>query len=142
MDIFEAYEMSSDAVDNGVWAELIVGRKKIGRIRVRSMDPDINAEYRNSLNVAALAAVAMAKDGNSVEPPDASITNAIIADTVLTDWELWTTDDDGEEVPLPYTREKAIELLETLPKFKTALQQAANNWTNYRKSEVAEAVKS
>lgn len=135
MDIFKAYEMSADAMKNGIWVTLTVGSTDIGRIRVRSIDPDINPEYRKALSVAAMA---KATD----DKVDAEkISNAILADTVLTDWELYHTV-KGKEVELPFSREKAIDLLSNLPKFRAAVERAASNWTRYRAVEFSEAVKS
>ena len=134
MDIFKAYEMSADAMQNGIWVTLTVGMTDIGRIKVRSIDPDINPEYRKALSVAALAKA-------SDEKVDAEkISNAILAETVLTDWELYHTV-KGKEVKLPFSREKAIELLTNLPKFRAAVERAAANWTNYRAVEFKETVK-
>ena len=139
MDIFDAYGMSDEAMEKGIWARLVVGATDIGRVRVRSIDPDINPDYRRGLLKSSLARATA--DENSRDDAD-DVAIALIADTVVTDWELYTTDKDGKEVPLKYSKAKARELLKKLPKFRAAVERAAQNWTRYRAKEFEEAVKS
>ena len=139
MDIFEAYEMSSDAVDKGIWAELIVDGQMIGRIRVKSSDPDINPEYRNALSVAALAAVSAKPDQLEKIKGDTAL--AVIAETILTDWELYKTDKNGKDKPIPFSQKKAVELMAKLPKLRASVERAAQNWTKFRRHNIEEAVK-
>lgn len=143
MDIFEAYEMSEEAVEHGVWAELIVKGDKIGRVRVRSSDPDINPQYRSGLNVSALATIAINKNANGrdTEREKDDIAVALLVDTVLTDWELYKLNGEGKEVKIKFTKTKAKELLRKLPKLRAAVERAAANWTSYRLQAVNETVK-
>ncbi len=143
MDIFEAYEMSEEAVQNGVWAELVVKGEQIGRVRVRSSDPDINPDYRSGLNVSALASVAIDKSANGEDTSDKkdNLAIALLVDTVLTDWELYKMNGEGKEVKIKFTKAKAKSLLKKLPKLRAAVERAAANWTSYRKSAVDETVK-
>ena len=143
MDVFEAYEMSEEAVENGVWAELVVKGQQIGRVRVRSSDPDINPEYRNGLNVSALATVAIDKEANGEDTSERKddIAIALLVDTVLTDWELYKLNGDGKEVRIKFSKTKAKQLLKKLPKLRAAVERAAANWTSYRKAAVDETVK-
>jgi hypothetical protein len=143
MDIFEAYEMSEEAVENGVWAELVVKGEQIGRVRVRSSDPDINPDYRSGLSVSALATIAMDKSANgadlSAQKDDLAI--ALLVDTVLTDWELYKMNGEGKEVKIKFTKGKAKQLLKKLPKLRAAVERASANWTSYRRTAVDETVK-
>lgn len=143
MDIFEAYEMSDEAVEHGVWAELVVKGDKIGRVRVRSSDPDINPQYRSGLNVSALASIAIDKsaNGEDTNAKKDDIAIALLVDTVLTDWELYKLNGDGKEVKIKFTKAKAKELLRKLPKLRTAVERASANWTSYRLQAVDETVK-
>lgn len=136
MDVFDAYGMSEEAVTQGIWAELVVGTTNIGRVRVRSIDPDINPDYRKGL---LKSGIARAQAGADSDVDDLAV--ALLADTVVTDWELYTTDKDGKEVKLKYSRKKCAELLRTLPKFRAAVERAAQNWTNFRAKEFEAAVK-
>lgn len=143
MDIFEAYEMSEEAVESGVWAELVIKGEQIGRVRVRSSDPDINPQYRNGLNVSALASIALDKNANgadlSAQKDDIAI--ALLVDCVLTDWELYKMNGDGKEVAIKFTKGKAKTLLKKLPKLRAAVERASANWTSYRRTAVDETVK-
>jgi len=139
MDVFEAYGMSDEAVEKGIWARLVVGSTDIGRVRVRSIDPDINAEYRKGLLTGGLARAQSAAGDNDADADQMAC--ALLADTVVTDWELYTTNKDGKEVPLKYSRKKCVELLSTLPKFRAAVERAAQNWTRYRAKEFSETAK-
>ena len=139
MDIFDAYEMSAEATDKGIWAELIVDGQVIGRIRVRSSDPDINPEYRNALSVAALAAVSATGDQLQKIKDDTAL--AVIAETILTDWELFKTDKNGKDISIKFSAKKAVELMRKLPKLRAAVERAAHNWTKFRRHNIEEAVK-
>lgn len=132
--------MSSDAVDKGIWAELIVDGTEIGRVRVRSSDPDINPEYRNALSVAAMAAVTAKPDLLKKIKDDTAL--AVIAETILTDWELYRTDKNGKDIRIKFTPKKAVELMRKLPKLRAAVERAAHNWTKFRRANIEEAVKS
>ena len=138
MDVFEAYAMSDEAMTKGIWARLVVGTTDIGRVRVRSIDPDINPEYRKGLLTSSMARAAKDEHG---EDDAEEIAIALLADTVVTDWELYTTK-DGKEVPLKFSKSKCRELLKKLPKFRAAVERAAQNWTRFRAKEFDDAVKS
>jgi hypothetical protein len=131
--------MSAEAVDKGIWAELIVDGKEIGRIRVRSSDPDINPEYRNALSVAAIAAISAT--GDQLDKIKETTALAVIAETILTDWELYKADKNGVDKPIKFSPKKAVELMEKLPKLRAAIERAAMNWTRFRRHNIDEAVK-
>lgn len=143
MDIFDAYEMDDDATTKGVWADLIINGKTIGRIRCRSSDPDINREYRKGLNLAALALAAIREQGTEgpdLEKAQDGLTVGLLADTVLTDWELYQKR-GNKEVKIKFTPKKARELLLKLPKLRAAVDACALGWTKFRKGQIDETLK-
>ena len=142
MDIFEAYEMEDDAVTQGVWAELVLMGERIGSIRVRPSDADLNLDYRRALAKAGESLLKLKKaNGELTDKDNTEATAAVYAETVLTDWELFETK-DGKEVPIKFSQKKAIELLIKLPKLLKATQDAARQWTKFRKASLEEAAKS
>lgn len=146
MDIFEAYEMSEPAVRDGVWAELSLFGETIGRIRVRPNDPDLNSEYRAGLAAMGEGIRAIkVEHGELTEERAIRLTAGLYADTIVTDFELYTAGigaNKGKEVRIKYSVKKTIELLCKLPKLMTATTQAARQWTKFRKVIEDDAVKS
>jgi hypothetical protein len=143
MDIFDAYEMDDDAITNGVWGDLIVRGEKIGRIRCRSSDADINTEYRKGLNLAGLALAAMQEKGTKgeeLEKAKDELTAGLLADTILTDWELYQKRGD-KEVKIKFSPQKARELILKLPKLRAAVEACASGWTRFRKGQIKETLK-
>lgn len=140
MDIFDAFEMSPSAMDKGLWTDLVVNDTKIGRLRVRSSDPDINPDYRRALSVAALASLEV--DADQVEDLKNKTAIAIAAECLLTDWELYKADKNGVERPIKFSAKKAVELLTKMPKLRAAVERAATGWSKFRKEAVSDAVKS
>lgn len=148
MDIFDAYEMDDEAVSKGVWGELVVRGQTIGRIRCRSSDPDINKAYRKGLNVAGIALAAMRESNKTpeeIERASDELTCGLLADTVLTDWELYETiksgKNKGKERKIPFSKERAKKLLLKLPKLRAAVEGCAAGWTKFRKGQIDETVK-
>lgn len=145
MDIFEAYEMSTSAVHDGVWAELVLMGKVIGRVRVRPSDPDLNDDYRKGLTAMGLAIRAIKAEGKAGEGAEIALTAALYAETIVTDFELYTAGkgaNKGKEVRIKYTVKKTEELLKKLPKLMSATITAASQWTKFRKVIEDDAVKS
>ncbi len=146
MDIFEAYEVSTDAVKDGIWAELILMGKQIGRIRVRPSDPDLNHDYRKGLAAMGMVLRTMKADGTDLNDSRATkLTAALFAETIVTDYELYTAGVGalkGKEVRIPYSVKKCADLLTKLPKLMSATSQAATQWTKFRRANAADAVKS
>ena len=142
MDIFEAYEMSHDALREGVWAELVLKGERIGAIRVKPSDAELNPEYRKALASVATAVIAIKKEKGieAVANETDALMIATAANTILTDWELYETK-DGKEMPIKFSPKKAIELMTKLPKLFKAVDQAAKQWTKFRQKEADEAVK-
>lgn len=147
MDIFDAYEMADDAVADGIWADLVLMGDKIGRIKVRPTDPDLNADYRVGLAALGLGLRAMRKEkgGEASEKQQVALTAGLYADTIVTDFELWTIaktgNKKGQEVRIPYSAKKTKDLLIKLPKLMSAVSMAARQWTNFRKHVEDETVK-
>jgi len=142
MDIFAAYEMDNDAVNKGIWADIELLGKKIGAIRVRPSDPDLNPEYRKALSDMATLVMVRQKAGGEVSATELhEIIIETAASCILTDFELYQLDKDGKEVKIKYSKKKAVELMTKLPKLLKAVEQAAKGWTNFRKAAASEAVK-
>jgi len=141
MDIFSAYEMDGNAVNKGIWADLMLMGNKIGAVRVRPSDPDLNVEYRKALADTGVLFSKLRADKGEVSDDDQTDRMIdVMVETILTDWELFE-EKDGKDVPIKFTKKKAAELLRKLPKLRKAVEQAARGWTNYRKSAAKEAVK-
>lgn len=140
MDIFDAYQMDDSAVTDGVWAELVLLGNRVGGLKVRPSDGDLNLDYRKGLTKAAEALLKMkTKEGEIDVDKSVEMTARLYADTIITDWELYTKGPDGEDVAIEFSKEKCVELLIKLPKLLKAAQDAAKGWTQFRRSALAEA---
>lgn len=148
MDIFDAYEMDDEALEKGIWGDLVVGGTTIGRIRCRPNDGDLNTEYRKALATAGVAYAVLQEKGatdDKLAQAKEDMAVGLLVDTVLTDWELYQTvksgKSKGKEKPIPFSKKKATELLKKLPKLRAAVETLASGWTKFRKGRVDETVK-
>lgn len=140
MNIFDAYETDKELTDLGVWCELYApGGGKVGRVRVRPADVDLNADYRKALNVISQRIATLLQDGRGDvgEQEDLQLMSEAYSIAIVTDWEI--TGRDG--APIPFTAEAARQYMLDMPKFYKAIRQAAAKWTNYRKKFEDDAVK-
>ena len=117
----------------GVWHDYIDGLKFL---IARGTNPQAKA-YRNRL---------LKKNNHLVQSGDVAIiekiTNQVMAKHILLDWEnLQDVNDAGEIIEVPYSVEKALELLETVPKFADIIVGMAGDFEAYQLQAEDEDVK-
>lgn len=99
-----------DAEKKGVWVEAGAGlRLLIARLG--------NPEYNKYLNTLLRPLRAKLGGVGEINPADIEeVTLRAIAEHILLGWENLTDTVNGEEVPVPYSKQKALELLQ-IPDF-------------------------
>lgn len=114
-------KINADAVEQGAWIDNI---PELGGIRLK-VRGNGNADFRR-MQSKLIEAVPRGQRQRGMIDPDVqdTITARCLAHTVLLDWQGLTDDND---VPIPFTKEKALEFLldPTLRPFRDGLAYAS-----------------
>lgn len=127
MGFLNKYKTDKTAELNGVWIEVDDGVEwliaRLNNEKAREMRRRLEKPYRSFANIPDKA--------------NEEILRKVIANTVLLDWK-GITDDDGKLIP--YSPEKAEELLKELPDFLTDVANASMARETFQ-TEAVEAAK-
>lgn len=140
MNIYEAFETSSQAIEEGRWLEIVFQGQAVCAVRVRSASPDLNPELRKAMTDEALGLVGETKDPEltvrkALQQPD--LERRLFAAAVITDWRDVT---DRKGKALKYTPKNAERILKDLPLLFQQVKAAAYRWETFRRTVVEEAV--
>jgi hypothetical protein len=140
VNIYEAFETSSEAIEEGRWLEIVFQGQAVCAVRVRSASPDLNPELRKAMTNEALGLIGETKDPDltvrrALQDPDLEV--KLFAAAVLSDWRD-VTDRNGKA--LKFTTKNAEKILRELPLLFQQVKAAAYRWETFRLAVVEEAV--
>jgi len=123
MDIKKTFATDKEAEKGGVWFEIGEG----GHVKIaRLNNPIYRANFRKKIEPYRQAVEMGTMDDDSAD----KILIQVLAETIVVDWKGLT--DEGENVP--FTRDKAIELMTEYPDFRNFIVRNAENMNNFRLS--------
>lgn len=132
MKVRKAYATDSSAIEFGVWVDFGDG----ARCKIARFNNPAHAKYIDELRKPYRAIL---RAGGTIPDEKADeITIKSLARCVLVDWAGFEEDDGS---PMPYSVEKAIELLTDLPDFRNRIAQISMQSENYRIETLEAAAK-
>ncbi|MCK5496767.1 MAG: hypothetical protein KAI80_10170 [Hyphomicrobiaceae bacterium] len=136
MDIYEAFETSSQLVTEGRWIDLEFGGAVVCSFKVRSASPDLNADLRKAMAAEAVASM-QTVSGLEDAVQDAKLENRLFAQSVVADWK-GVTNGDGKA--LKCTPKNIEKVFTELPLLAQRVKREAYKWTNFRTVHEEEAL--
>ncbi len=140
MNIYEAFETSEQAIEEGRWLEIVFQGEAVCAVRVRSASPDLNPELRKAMTDQALGLLGETKDPDltvrkALRDPD--LERKLFAAAVITDWR---DVKDRNNKALKCTPKNIEKVLKDLPLLFQQVKNAAYRWETFRRSVVEEAL--
>lgn len=130
--VFKKYDDSKK--EKGAWVNIDGGRFKIAAISTSAVEQK-NEEIRKRNE---------REYGKTRPPLDVQIADdaEAISETLLHDWDgIIAEDENGKEVPVPFTRENAYELLLNDDPLRKRILLESQNMANYQRERVAKQAK-
>jgi len=124
MDIHQVFGTDRSKETEGVWVSVGEG----GEVKVaRTNNPRYKEAFRRKLEKYR----ASVERGTIDEETAQKVLVEVLAETILLDWKGFK--DNGEKVP--YSREKAVELLTNYPDFRDFITANAERMANYKQEQ-------
>lgn len=131
-NVYDLFETSDSAINEGIWCAIEHGGKEVCRIRVRSADRDLNPEIRKFMAIEAAKSVS--EKGNLENVMDmlaeTGMETRLFAHAIVVEWE-GVTDKAGKA--LKCTPKNVEKVLTDLPLLARQIKLKAYTWTNFRK---------
>lgn len=142
MNIYEAFETDSSAIEEGRWVEIVFQGEAVCQVRVRSASPELNPKMREAMTDHA---VGLIKKKGADEPEltvrealrDPDLELKLFASSVVSDW-AGVKSKDGKR--LRCTPKNALKVFRDLPLLFQQVKNAAYRWETFRSAAVQSAL--
>lgn len=137
MSIFEKYSTNVEEEASGKWFDLHVNKdNSVCRLKIARNDFKYNPKFTEAtLKYYDELEAEHGKGVKKSHPAAIECERKIIAETVLVGWEN-VQDMKGDDIP--YSFEKALELLRALPHLVDDIKALAENYENYKAEKMEE----
>lgn len=142
MNIYEAFETDSSAIEEGRWLEIVFQGKAVCEVCVRSASPELNPKLREAMTEKALGLIGNGKDKSdeltvrmALKDPD--LERDLFAAAVVSGWK-GVTDKDGKA--LKCTPKNVAKVFKDLPLLFQQVKNAAYRWETFRRAAVDAAL--